>query len=161
MRLYLMRHGVAEDARLGQLDRDRALSAEGHARLAGQVVALKKLAWPVEKVVTSPLLRARQTAEAIAAAFGVTPVEDARLALGASPDAYLAVTADAEAAQVMLVGHQPDLEATLYVLTGAVSRVRKGAIAVVDMARLRAGGGKLRGLYDPSDLALLGASATS
>ncbi len=161
MRLYLMRHGIAEDAAPGQSDRDRALTPRGREKLAGQVAALRVLAWPVEKLVTSPVLRARQTAEAIAPLFGLTPVEDGRIGLGASPDAYLAAAGEADADHVLLVGHQPDLETVIFYLTGALSRVRKGTIAVVDLDRLRRGGGRLRAFHDPDELALLGAQFPS
>lgn len=156
MRLYLMRHGVAEDAGFGQADRDRALTEHGRDRLAGQAAALRRLAWPVDRVVTSPVLRARQTAEVIAPVFGLEPKLDERLGLGASPEAYLAAAVEAHGEHVLLVGHQPDLETAIYFLTGAVSKVRKGTIAVIDLGRSRMGGGRLRGLYDPDELALLG-----
>ena len=160
MRLYLMRHGIAEDAAPGQSDRERALTVRGREKLAQQVAALRVLAWPMEKLVTSPVLRARQTAEAIAPAFGLTPIEDGRIGLGASPDAYLAAARDADGDHVLLVGHQPDLEIAIYFLTGASVRVRKGTIAIVDLDRLRREGGRLRGLYDPDELALLGSHLT-
>lgn len=159
MRLYLMRHGIAEDVAFGQSDFDRALTGRGVEKMRGQAMALRRVAWPVGAVVTSPLVRARQTAEIVAPAFGLDAVVDERLALGATPEHYAGVARDAPAEHVMLVGHQPDIEVAVHTFTGAVARVRKGSIAVIDMLHLRPRGGRLRALYDPSDLAVLGNSS--
>lgn len=155
MRLYLMRHGVAEDAAFGESDYDRALTPRGVEKLRGQAEALAKLAWPVGALVTSPLVRARQTADLIAPAFGLTPTEDDRLGLGATPEDYAAVAVAAGAEHALLVGHQPDIETVVYTLTGGAVRVRKGSIAVVDVHAWRPGGARLRAHYDPDDLAAL------
>lgn len=156
MRLYLMRHGIAEDAHFGQPDHTRALTERGRERLAGQAAALRALAWPVEHLLTSPLIRSRQTAEIVAPAFGLEPVVEPRLGLGAAPEAYLAAAEDTGADHIFLVGHQPDLESAVYAFTGGAVRVRKGTIAVVDLSRPRRGGGRLVNLFDPEDFARLG-----
>lgn len=156
MLVYLMRHGIAEEAGPVQSDADRALTARGVEKLEMQARALRGLAWPVEKVLTSPLVRARQTAGIVAAAFGLAPVVEARLALGASPQDYLAAARDAGADGVLLVGHQPDIERALYAFTRAHARVRKGTIALVEMRGMRAGGGRLRAVHDPDEMAAAG-----
>ena len=51
MRLYLMRHGIAEDVAFGQSDFDRALTGRGVEKMRGQAMALRRVAWPVGAVV--------------------------------------------------------------------------------------------------------------
>lgn len=68
MRLYLMRHGKAEDvARQGQSDAARALTAAGVREMSAAGRGLAALGVTVQAIATSPLLRARQTADAVAA----------------------------------------------------------------------------------------------
>ncbi len=151
-----MRHGIAEDAAFGQSDFDRALTERGVEKMRGQAKALRQVAWPIGAVVTSPLVRARQTAELVAPAFGLEAAVDERLALGATPEQYAVTALDTGTDHVLLVGHQPDIEVAIHTFTGAIARVRKGSIAVIDVRHLRPRGGRLRALYDPSDLAVLG-----
>ena len=102
MRLFLVRHAHSAS---GEPDSLRPLSKKGReqARALGERLA------PVspDAVFTSPLLRARETATAIARAAGLEPRSDERLAPGASAEDVLAVVEDA-GDTVVVVGHQPD-----------------------------------------------------
>lgn len=109
-------------------------------------------------VLTSPLVRCRQTAEVICEALGGTPVEDPRLRpgmrLGDFEDALLE-HADAQAP--MVCGHEPDLSQIVAELTGGgVVDFKKGSLAVLDVESPRPGRGRLRALYPPGGLRLLG-----
>jgi phosphohistidine phosphatase len=104
VRLYLVRHAEAES---GEPDELRTLSAHGRqqAREVGERFAADGVRPDV--VLSSPLLRARETAEAIAKATGAAAVPDERLAPGATAkDLRSSVAGRGET--VVVVGHQPD-----------------------------------------------------
>ncbi len=112
VRLYLVRHAKAAP---GDPDELRPLTPEGReqARLLGERLAGER----PDAVVTSPLLRARETAEVLARACGLEAVPDERLAPGAtSGDARLAAAGLGE--RIVLVGHQPDFGRIAAALTG-------------------------------------------
>jgi phosphohistidine phosphatase len=116
MRLYLVRHADAEP---GQPDELRPLTAHGRrqARDVGARLAAEGASGAA--VVTSPLLRARETAEEIARALGTTAAPDERLAPGATADAVREAAADhGSNATVIAVGHQPDCGRIAAELTG-------------------------------------------
>jgi phosphohistidine phosphatase len=116
MRLYLVRHADAEP---GEPDELRPLTAHGRrqAREVGERLAAEGASGAV--VVTSPLLRARETAEEIARSLGTTAAPDERLAPGATADAVRAAAADhADNGTVVAVGHQPDCGRIAAALTG-------------------------------------------
>jgi phosphohistidine phosphatase len=104
MRVYLVRHAEAEP---GEPDELRTLSPHGRwqAKDLGERFARRGIR--PEAVLSSPLLRARQTAEAIATEAGITAEPDERLAPGATPDDLRAVVAG-RGETVVVVGHQPD-----------------------------------------------------
>ena len=109
-------------------------------------------------VLTSPLVRCRQTADIICEALGGTPVEDPRLRpgmrLGDLEDALLD---HPHAAAPLVCGHEPDLSEIVAELTGG-GRVefKKGGLAILDVEAVRPGGGRLRALYPPAALRALG-----
>ena len=74
--LLLLRHGIAEEARAGLLDRERALTERGRHRTRAVLERLVALGMTADRVLSSPLLRARQTAEITVAsleALGLRP----------------------------------------------------------------------------------------
>jgi phosphohistidine phosphatase len=111
MRVLIVRHA---EAAAGNPDELRPLTAEGreHARRLG--AELREQGFAADAVVSSPLLRARETAEAL----GLGPPEvDERLAPGATPfDIRDAATGRGET--VIVVGHQPDCSKAVAALTG-------------------------------------------
>jgi len=114
MRLYLVRHA---DAAPGEPDALRPLTARGRqqARDVGSRLAAEGAAGAA--VVTSPLLRARETAEEIARALGTTAEPDERLAPGATVDAVRDAAVE-RGETVVAVGHQPDWGQIAAALTG-------------------------------------------
>ena len=115
MRLYLVRHAEAAP---GEPDELRALTRAGRdtARALGQ--RLRENGVKPDAVVTSPLLRARETGAALARATGAAALADERLAPGATvEDLRAAVAGRGEA--VVVVGHQPDCARIAAELTGA------------------------------------------
>ncbi|HEY6961045.1 MAG TPA: histidine phosphatase family protein [Gaiellaceae bacterium] len=112
MRVFLVRHAEAEP---GDPDDLRPLTEAGraHARAVGERLAGEH----PEAVLCSPLLRARETAHAIARAAGLEPEPDERLAPGATAD-DLKDTVASKGATVIAVGHQPDCSEIVLALTG-------------------------------------------
>lgn len=111
MELYLMRHGEAVSRH--EWDRDdsaRPLSEQGKKDLEAALPFIKKSGFTVEIAITSPYIRAKQTAEMICSSLGKTPLKDPRLASGASIADYKQVINDhKKAMSILIIGHMPDL----------------------------------------------------
>ena len=124
MRIYIVRHGEAELAALGSSDAGRQLTARGQRQAARVGAALRVLGEVPAVVLTSPVPRARQTAElavkAMADKRSRPPIRVLdRLAPGAyAGDVLAAIPADPQS--VMLVGHQPTLGALVGALIGGL-----------------------------------------
>jgi phosphohistidine phosphatase SixA len=114
MRVYLCRHAHSLP---GEPDELRELSAEGleQARVLGESLAARDDSPSV--VLSSPLLRARQTATEIGRAVGVPVRITEELAPGATAD-VLALALEGEQGPVATVGHQPDCSEIALVLLG-------------------------------------------
>jgi phosphohistidine phosphatase SixA len=110
VRLFLVRHAHADSGRPDEL---RPLSVRGReeARALGERLA----AAAPELVLASPLLRARETAAAIAKAAGTEVRVDERLAPGATAGDLLEAVAGA-GGTVVAVGHQPDCSEIAFAL---------------------------------------------
>jgi phosphohistidine phosphatase len=158
MKLYFLRHGLAGDrARWEGDDFDRPLTEEGKDRVAREAVTIAHLELGLEVVMTSPLVRAFQTAEIVARKLNLLDklVKDERLGPGfAAPHLPKILAAHAKANAVMLVGHEPSFsEAISYLIGGGRVVCKKGSLACVDLedaSRLR---GKLLWLLQPKVLA--------
>lgn len=157
VQLHLLRHADAGDpAAWSGLDAERPLSGKGRRQARAVGRWLSSMARPPEVVLTSPKVRASQTAEITTAGWAARPISDERLAGGLELDDVRAILADhAPAAQrVMLVGHDPALSELASELIGASITLKKGAIARIDIPREpRAGTGTLRWLVPPEVLA--------
>jgi phosphohistidine phosphatase SixA len=112
MRLFLVRHAEATP---GEPDELRPLTPAGRA--AARDLGERLAAEHPNAVVSSPLLRARETAEQIARAAGLTPETDERLAPGATAEDVQGAVAE-RGETVIAVGHQPDCSAILLALSG-------------------------------------------
>jgi phosphohistidine phosphatase len=114
VRVYLCRHAQAAP---GEPDAARELTPVGveQARALGGLLA--ELAEPPRVVLTSPLVRARQTAAEIASAVGVEARVESALAPGASAES-LARALAGETGPVATVGHQPDCSEIALALRG-------------------------------------------
>ena len=113
MELYIVRHGIAEDIGQGDActDAERALTRKGRARARLVAEALGRLGCRPDCIATSPLRRARQTADILAAALchGLEPQECGFLAPGADAAKLLHWLGHAGFGALMVVGHMPDL----------------------------------------------------
>jgi phosphohistidine phosphatase SixA len=127
VRLLLVRHAEAVP---GHPDDLRPLTGAGRdaARALGERLAAAR----PEAVVTSPLLRARETGEPIAVACGLTPEHDDRLGPGATAETVrAAVTGRGDT--VVAVGHQPDCSEIVLALTGREVRFAPGAMHELEL----------------------------
>jgi phosphohistidine phosphatase len=164
MKVLLIRHGKAEERNLisslsPKKDASRALTETGRRDMRKAAKGLRKLAPDIDVLATSPLLRARETAEIVAKVFGVSDVaEQPLLAPGADSSALLEWLQQRPAdATVALVGHEPDLGLlTARFLVGKEADLvvfKKGACALVEFdAGPIAGRGKLSWLLQPGQL---------
>ena len=125
--IWLLRHGDAEDGE-GKPDAERELTEKGErqSRAAGR--ALKELGVRLDVCLTSPKVRARQTAELACEALGAPIEEDDRLAGGDFDPLELA----AGRGEVMLVGHEPDFSSAVALVTGSRVKMKKGGLAGLD-----------------------------
>lgn len=138
MEVILLRHGKAEPHGAPHGDFERALTPKGieQARRAGAYLRMASLL--PEIILTSPLLRARQTAEAFSEAAQLPgPVVQSWLASGMHPDIALReLAAFTEFKRVCLVGHEPDFSSLIAWVTngeGGAVEVRKGALALIEL----------------------------
>jgi phosphohistidine phosphatase len=127
VRIFLVRHAEAAS---GEPDALRRLTAEGRA--SARALADRLAPQTPDAVVCSPLLRARETAEAVARAAGIEARADDRLAPGATvADLSAAVTGQGET--VVVVGHQPDCSEIVLALTGQEMSFAPGAFAELEL----------------------------
>lgn len=153
MILYFLRHGDAGEAWAAN-DDERPLSAKGEAALQAAAGIWGRLKLRPDVVITSPLARARQTADLLCDGIHAAerPVVDERLRPGAGWGEVARAMADhPQAARVCFVGHEPDFSQVVAELTGASSiRMRKGGLACVEFYGVpEPGTGELAWLLDP------------
>ena len=138
MLLYFLRHGPAGSrAAWDGPDEERPLTEEGRQTVVRVADALAAAGVAVNTILTSPLVRARQTAEIAAAALcvgGDDLLDDERLAHGFDRQALAAIVAEhRQTRALMLVGHEPDFSHTIGQVTGGAVTIKKGGLARVDV----------------------------
>jgi phosphohistidine phosphatase len=135
MQLIILRHGKAE-AKGHKKDFDRELVERGfeQARKAGQL--LKATGHSPNIVLTSPLVRAKQTAETFCEAAGIDgPIVQPWIASGMRPETALAeLRAFTEFRRVMIVGHEPDLSSLVHWICGGEVELPTGALVCLEVS---------------------------
>jgi len=135
MRLYFFRHAIAQDPDGITPDHERALTNEGILRTRRSARLIKMLGVVPDHLYSSPLLRARQTAEILAITLGVAVQVREEVAPGFNRAAVERLTHDlGRDAEVMFIGHEPDFSTTICELTGARVEVKKGSLFRVDLS---------------------------
>ena len=126
----MLRHGDAED---GSPDSERRLTKKGERQsgLAGE--ALAALDAGIETCLTSPRVRALQTARIACEALDLEPEVEAALQGGR----FDAPTLASGRGTVLLVGHEPDFSGVVQELTGARVAFKKGGLAAITDGELR------------------------
>lgn len=137
--IYLLRHGDAEDGDGDDAARRLTAKGEGQAEAAGR--ALAALGAEIDACLTSPKVRAAETARLACQSLGLEPELAEELRGGPFDSPGLT----AGRGNVLLVGHEPDFSSEVARLTGAKVKLRKGGLAIVD-------GNTLITLLRPKDL---------
>jgi phosphohistidine phosphatase len=161
MMLYVLRHGVAEETAPEGGDRARRLTPEGRKKMRTAADGMRAVGLRFDLILTSPFVRAAETAALVAAAFdGQTPVQElTALEQGVPPvETLRALRPFARRPHLLLVGHEPGLSGLVaLLLTGAPDGLRlvlkKGGLVAVEVHDLaRRGGATLRWLLTPRHL---------
>jgi phosphohistidine phosphatase len=144
MRLYLLRHGIAEQAKVGGSDEDRALTSEGRRKLRRVLKLARKAEVCPELILSSPLKRAYETAQLAKEILGNEEKIITTEVLGPSSspeDVWQEVRAHREIESLLLVGHNPlfaTLAAYLMAQPAAPLEFKKGAMMRFDFQKLSA-----------------------
>ena len=141
MEIYILRHGLAEEAHGGMRDADRPLTPEGTKKLLPVLRRARAIDVQPPVILTSPYRRARETAQVAAEALRGEPklVESRALIPDSSPEAVWDEIRDHKSdKQIMVVGHEPLLSSVYAYLMGAASAqidVKKGSLGRIDVDR--------------------------
>lgn len=131
IKLWLLRHGDAEDPRPGTDDFDRSLTDEGRNEAAAAGRALVELGAIPDIVLSSPRLRARQTAQLATEELRVGFEIHDPLAGGFTAQDALSAVEGRDGQTILLVGHMPDLALVVRDLAHAAVPLRTGGLAHV------------------------------
>lgn len=152
LELYLLRHAHAGNASEWRGDDSlRPLSAKGRRQAEKLGRYLVDLRFEPESIISSPKLRALETAQLIGDALGVGVATDERLATGVDLDVLEGVLAGDGGWRIMLVGHDPDFSELAATLVGTTYLpLKKGTLARIDLTLpLGPGSGTLRWMLPP------------
>lgn len=130
--IYLLRHGEAE--RGDGDDAARRLTSRGEHQSEAAGRALAGLGVSIDACLTSPKVRAADTARLACEALGIDPETAEELA----GDSFDSLSLAAGRGDVMLVGHNPGFPNEIARLTGARAKIRKGGVAIVEDGALLA-----------------------
>lgn len=145
--IYLLRHGDAERGDGDDAARRLTEKGERQSEIAGR--ALAALGIEIETCLTSPKVRAADTARLACQSLEVEP----EIATELSGSDFDSTGLTAGRGETMLVGHEPSFSDEIARLTGAKAKLRKGGLAIVDSNTLLA-------LMRPGDLAAITAART-
>jgi phosphohistidine phosphatase len=159
LELYLIRHGIAEDR--GEDwpdDSKRPLTNAGITKLRKEARGLVALGVAFDQIVTSPLVRTRQTADVLAEVFKNKPpiaASDALAPAGTPAAVIQEIVRHARKPRVALIGHEPNLGELAAQLIGArvPLEFKKGGVCRIDFDVLPPkGAGALRWFVTPKML---------
>ena len=168
MRVVLMRHAEAGDADPTRWpdDRDRPLTEEGRRQHALVAAGLRRMGVGFDRILTSPLARARETADITVRAYGGAPMPEETALLGdrAEPARIVAALPGFDVSSLLCVSHEPTLSRLVAVLISrdgsARVEMRKSGVAVVDFAGpVASGRGVLTLQLRPSEITRLAADS--
>jgi phosphohistidine phosphatase len=166
MRVLVIRHAHAAPQGAGVPDAERPLTAEGERRFRAAARGLAQVVMP-DVLLTSPLLRARQTAAIAAAAWGtLEPMPEPALASGNLTEIFDALDAHPPDATVALIGHEPTVSTLVAELTRAAREAGEdghepvsftpGAAALLEVASIARRSGRLVWFHSDASAAALG-----
>src|SRR5215468_7239830 len=133
MQLYFLRHGEADWPGWIKPDDERPLTDFGKKEVRQVAKFLNRLKVKANLVVTSPLPRALQTAEAAAKQLKTKLRQDEALEPGFGMGELGSVLKRHRSKVLMLVGHEPDFSSVISALTGGFVKMSKAGVALVDL----------------------------
>jgi len=166
MNIFILRHGIAvEPGTHGfENDADRPLIPKGERRLRSTAAAMKKLELSFDLILSSPFVRAKQTAEIVATELKLKKRIEffEGLVPGGNPRALIHALNELKPApeNVLLVGHEPYLSRLISLLVSghadAVIEMKKGGLCKLEVVELRLGQcARLAWLLTPSQMELM------
>jgi phosphohistidine phosphatase len=165
VKLLLMRHGIAVD-RMDPAcppDEERPLTPKGERRTRAAARGLAALGIEIEAALSSPLVRARETAEIAAEVLGLDPADVELTALlrpGSDPAALVHALEKRSESEILCVGHAPHLDLVIAACLGIRGEpplaLKKAGVALIDVEP-QSGRGHLEWLLEPRALRKLGA----
>jgi phosphohistidine phosphatase len=163
MKLHLFRHGIAIDREdpACPSDHDRFLTPKGIAKTQAAAHGMRALGLKPNVIMTSPLLRAVQTAEIACEVLGF-PVKKLRqsesLAADAKPADLFEELSGLKAEEVICVGHAPNLDEVIAFAIGshtAVTSLKKAGLGSLEIESFAPPHGVIVGIYSPRALRFL------
>jgi phosphohistidine phosphatase len=148
MQLYFLRHGEADWPNWNKPDDERPLTDFGKKEVRQVAKFLDRLKVKPDLIVTSPLPRAWQTAKIAAEQLKVKLREDESLGPGFGLSDLRTVFKRHRSKVLMLVGHEPDFTSLISELTGALVKLSKAGVALLDIDP-ESEEGKLLWLFPP------------
>lgn len=134
MKLYFLRHGLADWPEWDQPDDERPLTKKGKKEMRRVAKYLRALKIKPARILSSPLPRAWQTAEIAAKYLERDLQRENGLGKGFSVARLKKILKRHDGEDVMLVGHEPDMSAVIEQLTGGQVKLAKGGLAVVEQS---------------------------
>jgi len=166
MKLYVLRHGIAVDRGTPgyERDADRSLTPAGREKMEQAARGMAALGLKFDVILTSPYVRARETAEMVAEVLGLgkrLEVCDALAPGGSRQDLLKRLKEGSAKSQVVVVGHEPDLSELIGELIAADPNtaidLKKGSLACLALDRPdRPATARLEWLLTPKQLRMLG-----
>jgi phosphohistidine phosphatase len=139
MEVYILRHGVAENRRPGRTDGERRLTEEGEQKLRQVLRRARAAGVEPSLILTSPLVRAVETAKIAAEVLGYKGAlvqVNSLLPSSSAPAVWRELGAHAGEASILLAGHEPLLSETASYLAGSARvlfELKKGALLRIDV----------------------------
>jgi phosphohistidine phosphatase len=164
MILYVLRHGIAEDSAPEGDDASRHLTPRGRKRVYAAANGMRAMGLQLDHILTSPFVRAAETAAIVGEVYGGDPVprEFPPLAQGIAPvETVRALRPFAGHSAIVVVGHEPGLSGVIaFLLTGSPDGFRlalkKSGLVALDVHDLgRRAGATLQWMLTPRQLRAL------
>ncbi len=161
MQLYVIRHGIAEDATPGSADSERALTRAGAKRVKRVVRGMTKLGWTFDRILASPWRRAAETAQLLNPLCDAEPIATDLLTQPPRSELLAMVAENMGGDRVAVVGHEPWLGELVAWLAfgdtrhGEALRLKKGGAVILSGTAIP-GGMEIRAIVPPSVLRSLG-----
>jgi phosphohistidine phosphatase len=133
MQIIFLRHGEADWPDWDKPDDERPLTRRGRKEMKRVAEFLERLEFCPDAILSSPLPRARQTAEIAAKRLGKEVMIEPKLAHGFNSERLRDMIANAGAERFMIVGHEPEFSQVIEKLTGGRVKLSKAGVALLEI----------------------------